>query len=94
MQHFWPWLASKEHALAKMLQPRCHCFSFLFHDLTLPLFSSFFIISAIACLAAGMQGSGCNGLRPKPQANSAFAVQLQQAIQECEKKGGTNASVP
>jgi len=26
--------------------------------------------------------------------NSAFIVQLQQAIQECEKKGGSNASVP
>ena len=26
--------------------------------------------------------------------NSAFLVQLQQAIQECDKKGGSNASIP
>ena len=26
--------------------------------------------------------------------NSAFLVQLQQAIQECDNKGGSNASIP
>ena len=26
--------------------------------------------------------------------NTAFLVQLQQAIQDCDKKGGSNASVP
>jgi len=35
-----------------------------------PLCLPSFIISAIACLAAGMQGSSCNGLWPKPQAQA------------------------
>jgi len=63
---------SNEHAtaLAKTAAASLSLFVFSFPRPDLPLLLSFFIISAIACLAAGMQGSSCNGLLPKPQAQA------------------------